>query len=503
MKFSTRISNAFKALTGKPSGGQRFFAGAAINSLTSDWLMPTTSADAEARNDVVKLRNRCRQLERDDPYTQRFLKLIDNNVLGSTGVKLQMKVRDPNGVFDRVANAKIEDAWAKWCEKANCGVTGQLTLHEISRIALRSAARDGGILIRKIKGANNPFRFALQVIEIDYLDTYYNIPSTAGGNEIRMGVELDEWKKPVAYWLWTRHPGDYYSGNGFQRVRIPADEIIHIYRTDRALQTVGIPWLAPSMLRLKMLAGMEEAALVAYRAASCQGGWFKKANPEGFGGDDQGDGTAEREAAPGMWTELPLGVEPMPNNPQYPGTSYSEYTKAALRGVASGLGVSYNSLANDLEGVNYSSIRAGVLEDREEFKQIQNWLIDCFFRPIFREWLPLAILSGQVQLPFAKLEKFTADTWTPRRWGWVDPLKDVNAKILAIDNLLESRRSTIADQGDDIEDVFEEIKEDEALAKEYGVKVAPKAGAAPAEPTEPDDDDTPPAKPAKLTPKQG
>lgn len=478
MKLSTRIGNVYRALSGKQAEGKRFYAGAAVNRLTNDWSTTTTSADAAARNDVVILRNRCRVLERDDTYAQRYLKLIENNVLGSTGVKLQMKIRDIGGTFDRVANQKIEGAWLKWCEKSNCGVTGGLTLHEISRLALRACARDGGILIRKVRGFKNPFSFALQIVEIDFLDVYYNVPANASGNEIRMGVELDEWKKPIAYHLWTRHPGDFYGSGGIKRERISADEIIHLYRPDRSLQTVGIPWLAPSMLRMKMLGGMEEAALVAYRAAACQGGWFKKQSPEGYQGDNN-EGGVEREAEPGMWTDLPMGVEPIQNNPQYPGTSYSEYTKAALRGVASGLGVSYNSLANDLEGVNYSSIRAGVLEDREEFKQIQNWIIEAFFRPIFREWLPMAILSGQVQLPFSKLEKFLADTWTPRRWAWVDPLKDVNAKILAIDNLLESRRSTIADQGDDIEDVFEEIKEDEALAKEYGVMVTPKGGISP------------------------
>ena len=87
MKLATRISNAIKAFSGSPSvSGQRFYGGAALNRITNDWLTLTTSADAEARGDVVKLRARCRQLERDDPYTQRYLHLIENNVLGSTGI---------------------------------------------------------------------------------------------------------------------------------------------------------------------------------------------------------------------------------------------------------------------------------------------------------------------------------------------------------------------------------------------------------------------------------
>jgi capsid protein len=82
----------------------------------------------------------------------------------------------------------------------------------------------------------------------------------------------------------------------------------------------------------------------------------------------------------------------------------------------------------------------------------------------------------------------------PRRWGWVDPMKDVQAKILAIDNLLESRRSTIAETGDDIEDIFEELKEDAALQAEYGLEIVrpnqPQAAA------EPDGDEEDPAEEA-------
>ena len=418
-----------------------------------------------------------RALERDDPYTERYFKLLENNVLGHSGVKLQMKVRDPNGQFDKVANNIIEQAWEKWCSKKNCNVTGQLTLHESARIVLRSAARDGGILVRKVKGYGNDFRFAIQLIEIDHLDVYYNVPTMANGNEVRMGVELDQWKKPVAYYLWTRHPGDWYSTSGFKRERISAEEMLHVYNPRRTLQTVGIPWLASSMLRLKMLSGFEEAALVASRAGACQGGFLQSETPEGYTGDGtDSQGNPIMEVEPGTITDLPMGKTFVAHNPAYPHVNYGEYIKAALRGVASGGGVSYNSLANDLEGVNYSSIRAGVMEDREEWKQIQNWLIEAFYRPVFQEWLPLAILSGQIRLPFSKLEKFSADTWAARRWGWVDPLKDIQATTLAVNNLLETRTENIAETGRDIEDVFEQLAEEKKLMEEYDLEPAPMPG---------------------------
>jgi lambda family phage portal protein len=175
------------------------------------------------------------------------------------------------------------------------------------------------------------------------------------------------------------------------------------------------------------------------------------------------------EAEAGQFEELPSGVNFQAFDPTHPSGNYAPFIKAALRGVASGLNVSYNTLANDLEGVNYSSIRAGLLEEREEWKTIQGWLIEHVISRIFEEWLPMAMLSGKLELPANKIDKFTAVEWRGRRWPWVDPLKDVQASILSVNNGFKSRRRIIAEGGGDIEDTVAEIAEDKQLANSKGL----------------------------------
>jgi capsid protein len=185
---------------------------------------------------------------------------------------------------------------------------------------------------------------------------------------------------------------------------------------------------------------------------------------------------------------------------QHPNGAFGDFNKAVLRGVASGLGVSYNTLANDLEGVNYSSIRAGLLDEREEYKTHQSFIIDHLCRPVFFAWLEQALLTDTLNLPAEKMDKFNAAEFRGRRWQWVDPLKDVQANITSIEAGLKSRRQVVSEMGGDFEDVIDELSEDQSLIAAAGIAL----GDAPiGEATdEPDDDDeqpsSKPAKPAKA-----
>jgi len=171
------------------------------------------------------------------------------------------------------------------------------------------------------------------------------------------------------------------------------------------------------------------------------------------------------EVSPGQFETLPTGVGFQEFDPQHPTQAFPFFVKACLRGIASGLGVSYNTLANDLEGVNFSSIRAGVLDEREEYKAIQGWLIEQFCEPVFEAWLDWQLgVFLTLPLPLAKFDKFNSPDWKPRRWPWVDPLKDVQANVIAVENGFRSRRSIIAEGGGDVEDTFEEIAADNELA---------------------------------------
>lgn len=452
----------------KPSQKRSFGSAGAMNNLNADWLMPRTSADAEIKGGLIILRGRARELERTNEYVQRYLDLIDNNVLGHCGIGLQMKIADPSGKLDKIANDVVLKAWQEWTERKNCTASGSLCFREVESLTLRRAAVDGGILIRLLRGWGNKFNFAIQPLEMDHLDHDYNL-KLANGNEIRFGIEFDQWKRIVAFHMFRSHPGDNFN-NGRFRERVSAADIVHVYCPTRPGQSIGIPWFTCVMQQLEHLGKYQEAELVAARLEACKGYAIENATPEGWSGETSDNGEQLQEMTPGMGLNLQPGQKYISIEPTHPNQAFGDFIKSSLRAVAGGLGVNYNSLANDLESVNYSSMRAGKLEEIEEYKNLQSWLVESLHTPVFEAWLEMALVSGALRagngsaLPTGKFDKFNAPDWKPRRWPWVDPLKDLQASVLAVEKGFRSRRSIIAEMGDDIENVFSEQAEDEALA---------------------------------------
>jgi lambda family phage portal protein len=194
---------------------------------------------------------------------------------------------------------------------------------------------------------------------------------------------------------------------------------------------------------------------------------------------------------------LPPGYELSKWDPQYPHEAMGTFLKACVRGVACGLGVAYHNLANDLEGVNYSSARIGELDERDSWMAIQNFIVEHWHDgDLYPDWLKLHILIGRLPFQINRMEKYRSVYWQGRRWAWVDPDKEVTAALKAIDGKIKSRTRTVGEGGDDIEDVFEEIANEEQLAKEKNIALpvtsTPKPGPQPVnEPGDKPDEEKP------------
>jgi lambda family phage portal protein len=222
-----------------------------------------------------------------------------------------------------------------------------------------------------------------------------------------------------------------------------------------------------------MLNGYLEAEVTAARVGACKGGYIQKEAPEEFQGDEVDEaGNKVEEMEPGVVKELDPGETFVEHDPKHPNTAFGPFTKSVLRGAAAGTGVSYEDLAKDLEGVNYSSIRAGVLESREEYKTKQEWFIEDLCELVYTEWVPYGILSGRIKQSLRRVDEIIeAAEFQGRRWSWVDPLKDINATVIAIENRLQSHSGAVAEQGGDFEELLKEIQEDQKLAELHEVNL--------------------------------
>ena len=485
---ATKSPTALKKLALK-----RSFEAAKSSRLNSGWSTANTKIDAELRGDLTALRARARDLSINNDYARKFLAMMTDNVVGPNGFTLQSQVADPSGKADSLARQAIETAFWNWGRAGECETSAKMAFADFCRLYIRTVARDGEVLVRRVRDRKFTFGYRLQMLDIDRLDVQHN-ELLSSGNIVRMGVELDNYGAPVAYWLLKRHPGEYMQQNtgAVTRERIPAAEIFHSFIADRPEQTRGFPWMASAMMRMNMLHGYEEAAVVAARNGASKMGFFTSpdgsAAPLSDGEDEVGNFTTTAEA--GTFDVIPQGYTFQQYNPDYPTQNYDSFVKSCLRGIASGLGISYNTLANDLEGVNFSSIRSGTLSERENFMVIQNWMIETFLRPMFTDWLESALLKGVVvmpngsALPPGKLGKFNVHNWQGRRWQWVDPLKDIEASVAAIKAGLSAPQIVAAQMGLDIEDVIDALQQANEMALAAGLPAycAPAPVPAPIEP---------------------
>ena len=458
----------------------RRFDAAKMGRLTTGWSTTPNHINRDLYTDLRAMRSRARDLAQNNDYVKRFLGLVKNNVVGAVGPGFQVQALRDDGTIDQVDSTRLERGFTDWCRPGHCDVTGRYGWVDLLNLLMETCARDGEVLVRHVTGRGK-YAYQLQLIDVELLDESYN-ETLRDGRKVRMGVEYDAFGMPTAYYLTQADSTDpiYYGGARGPRVRVPAEEIDLLFVPQQIGQLRGVTWLHTAMLRLHHLGGFEESAVVAARAGAAKMGFYTQdvegSATGGPAGEDDGRGNTLSEFEPGTFEKLPAGWDFKAFDPQYPHAHYGDFIRSTLRGVAAGLGVSYTSLSNDLENVNYSSIRAGVLEEREAWKALQRWLIDGFCHKVYSRWLlnTLSYTSQLGSMPIGKILKFDAAVFQGRRWDWVDPEKDANAHLLAVHNGLKSYSQVIREQGRDPDETWRELAADKAAMAALGLQPAPR-----------------------------
>lgn len=470
----------------KPARRSTGFAAAEISRLTASLAGETEMINNTLRYQLRVLRARSRQLSQNNPYGRRFAQMVVDNVCGPTPFRLQGKVKFKNGRLDSVLNAKIEHAWRDWGRVGNCEITGRWSWGAVQRLLARTLAVDGEILLRKYRGRQyGPYGYKLQQLDVDRLDDLKN-ESLKGGGAIHMGVELDAMSRPVAYHILKRKPSSWQRG-GYPREseRVPAEDIMHVFIPEFAEQVRGVPWVYAALLNLVHVGAFAEAAVIAARIGASQMGIIESAD----GGKTlvetqaQGaDGNPQISAEPGSFQLLPPGYKLGEGwDPKYPDAAIEPFLKACLQGVAVGVNVAYHNLSGDMRGVNYSSARIAELDERDGWMTLQSFVAEHIHEPLHFDWQRMQALTGMLPLDPAHMERYSEVYFQPRRWAWVDPAKEVRAAMDAIDGKIKSRTRVIAEGGEDIEDVFDEIAEETQLANDKKISLtSPKPATAPA-----------------------
>lgn len=465
---ATRTLAPSPGMIGSGGGNGAQFAAARYSRLTGDFNNGNTSADLALSGGNRTMRVRGRDLATNSGFITKFLAMGAQNVIGPAGILLQAKVRGKGGKItaeSTQANLRIEQEWNKWCRRGRCTADGQFSLAAYQRMAVKNYLREGENIVKLVYGRQfNEACIALQPLDNDQLDDSYNMRG-ADNSEIRMGVEVDQYRKPQGYWLFSGHPGDI-NGGSRERQRIPAKFIIHSFQPERPAQTRGFTPLAPVMLDVKQFEGWDEATLVAARWAAAKMAVIQSQVAEG---GYEGDGEEEEEETPDVSGGTPGEMfRTAPGevlnfiDPKYPTNTYRDFSRTKIRKIATGLLVSYPSLGNDLENVNFSSIRAGLLDERDHWRILQRWVIEHLLQPIYDAWLAMARLTVLSDLSLTE-DQWQMIIWRARGWEWVDPVKDAAAAILRLQNGLSTYARELAAIGLD----FEETMDERALEQKF------------------------------------
>lgn len=433
----------------------RSYEGAKTGRRTAGWVAGSTSANAEIGPSLVALRNRSRELIRDNGFAAKAAAAFVGNAVG-TGITLKL--------------SDGQDLWSRWIKE--CDADGQHDFFGLQALVARTLFESGECLVRlrwrrPEDGLSVPLQ--LQVLEPDYIDNLKN-ETLPNGGWILNGIEFDAIGKRAAYWLYASHPGDSAPIlKSLVSRRVPASDVLHIYEKTRPGQVRGVPRLAPAMLRMRDLDDYEEAELLRKGLEACFAVIITE--PEGDSGTvtgakvTDGSGNEVENIGAGAIIYSRNGQDVKFGAPQHL-RGYEDYVRRADHYIAAGAGLTHELLTGDLSQVNYSSIRAGLLEFRRTIDQFR-WLtfIPMLCEPIATAWVDAARLSGALRA------RTVTHDWTPPRWDWVDPVKDVAGELLEVAAGLKPWQEAVRARGFDPLTNIAQIKEDQERFKTAGISI--------------------------------
>ncbi len=402
---------------------QRHYEAAATGRRTQNWHRTATDANNAIGPNLARLRDAARDLVRNNPFAESALTTIVDHAV-SWGI---MPATEHQG-------------WRAWAESTAIDADGRHDLVGLTKLVMRTTAESGEVLVRRRWRRLEdglPLPVQLQVLEPDFLDTLKDQELPNGGRIIQ-GVEFDPLGRRVAYWLFRNHPGGSVLGSSTfsTSYRVPAADVLHIFKAARPGQVRGPSWFAPVLLRFKDFDEFEDATLMKQKIAACLAVLTTdvdgSAPPLGTVADPNKPEVDTID--PGMILNLPPGREVHVVQPPSVG-EYDPYTRTQLRAIATGLHVSYEDLTGDFSNVNFSSARMSRLR---HWSRVEDWrwrlLVPQFLNPVWGWAMEAAALVGQ---PTAAVTEWTAPPL---------PMIEPDKEGLAIQRNIRSGISTLSEE---------------------------------------------------------
>lgn len=433
----------------------------------ANWTAFNESAELTDRWDRDLIRARARDLERNSDICQAVLHAYKRNVVGK-GYTLRAKSPD------ETTNKALEQLWREWCKARNCDVTGEQSLNQILRMAVERKRVDGGMLFVWRHTRDGVVPFQIQLFEVDELASDQLAPH-AKGNRVVGGVEYNRYRKPVGYWF---RQYDLEGWQTMQPVWIDAKDVYFYKSKRRPSQLREMSDLTPTITRVRDTNEFITAVSIKERIAACLAIFIKRTMPAsgiGRGAVRTETGKVDYDSVrltPGMVKELGAGDDVSVVDPRSAGTDAASFLKVQQSLIASGQGLSYETVSRDMSQATYSSARQNAIEDEATYAEDVELVTDLLTE-IYEQFVISAVLSGAVAIPefWENKRAYLSHTWVKPPKKWIDPAKESSAYKTALQSGQKTFQDVCAEQGKDWKDAVDEMAELLAYGKQAGINI--------------------------------
>ena len=417
------------------------------------------------------------------PIAAAALKRQRTNVVGA-GLRLKSTIdRETLGLTQEQAEAWQKHTQAEfnlWAQrKQACDATGVNNFYGMQQLVCLSWPMSGDVfaLIKRVNPTPlMPYSLRLHILEadrvrtptdaktsgvvIDSISSGLTTGKAANGNTIYDGVEVDKNGAIVAYHIANTYPYQY-DGEQTKFVRVDAygkatglPNVLHIMDTERPEQYRGVPYLAQVIEPLLQMRRYTEAEITAAVVQSFFTAFVKTEagtnaipfnEPTGAGYPQASDDRNDYEMGPGMVNVMEPGEDVTFGSPTHPNTGFNTFMRAMCEHVGACLEMPADLVLMSFNA-SYSASRAALLEAWKGFRMRREWLADDFCRPVYEVWLTEAVARGRISAPGFLTDPIIRQAYLGSEWigpsqGQLDPTKEVDAAVKAIENGLSTREA--------------------------------------------------------------
>ena len=461
---NARFNDHFTREIGKLK--ERYFPAADLSPMRQDWN-PSVLVDQNIfRLEYRRIFARAKRAFDTDPYARSCVNVLQSQIIGN-GITPRHKPLDSEGKEIPGLGKVLDTLWKRFSDELIR--PSHDSFIDLQRKFISNCCISGGMFLNCVpsqKGSLLPFGF--QFIDQSYIEFSHDNFAMPKMPMVFNGVEINEFGEAQRYYFQDLVTWMFFD--------LPANNMIHCYDIWHANQFIGIPWLAPVLTTLWDLSQLQEDRLIASRIQAAIALWIPEGNPFPGGKSKVNNGSNS------VWAPASIMKGPAGSKPEIIQASDSirdtlqALIELYLYQVSSGMGISYQEMCADTQGSSFSASRTVTTDRRRHYKARQQLVVRQLCQPINKKFVQWAFLSGLI--PGKSIVDFKDNAWgychtkwTPDRWDFVDPLKDMNSLIVQSDKGWLSDEGFCELTGEDREDLYQILSEESKQKKALGISV--------------------------------